>query len=98
MAAGDATRAEKLQDEYRLRIDRALRFCMRLGEQDIDRLRSIEVGAYDRPAIWKMVIFGNYLWPSTMSPASPRVTCRPTSSAVSGKINDATAGAGVSSF
>lgn len=35
---------------------------MRLGEQSTDRLRSIEVRAHDRPAIWKMVIFGSYLW------------------------------------
>lgn len=62
MAGDDAAKAENLKDEYRLRIDRALRFCMRLGEQGTERLRSIEVRAYDRPAIWKMVIFGNYLW------------------------------------
>jgi hypothetical protein len=62
MAGNDLAKIEDLQDEFRLRLDRSLRFCMRLAEQGTDKLRSIEVREYDRPAIWKMVIFGNYLW------------------------------------
>lgn len=61
MAGDDPDAQARHEGDYRNRLDSALRFCVKLAEKH-PKLKSIEVRAYDRPAIWKMVIFGNYLW------------------------------------
>jgi len=49
--------------EYSFRLYKALRFLVELGSRPIaPRPRSIEVRAYQRPAIWKIIMCGNYLW------------------------------------
>lgn len=62
MAGNDPIEYAKHGEDYRHRIDSALLFCVKLGEKSPKQLKSIEVRAYERSAIWKMVIFGNYMW------------------------------------
>jgi hypothetical protein len=58
--------------DYSGRLYRALRFCVELGDgQTGTRPRSIEVRAYDRPAIWKIIMFGNYVWLQHYVPGMP---------------------------
>lgn len=49
-------------------IEDTLAFCRTLARKSVTELRRIEVRAYDLPAIWKMVIFGDYLWLQQYAP------------------------------
>lgn len=62
LVGNDQHKTNNLVNEYRHQIDKTLRFFMKLCEDTRSIPRHVEIREYSRPAIWKMVIFGNYLW------------------------------------
>lgn len=61
-AKGDEAEEKKFRIELEDGYHKAWKFCDSLARKQPTQLRSIEVRAYDRPPLWKLVLMGNYMW------------------------------------
>lgn len=53
---------QDLQKDLKREIEETLDYCRALAKKSPSVIRSIEVRAYTSPAVWKMIVFGDYLW------------------------------------
>lgn len=59
---GDVAEERRFRLELEAAYEGTLKFCDYLARKQAHQLRSIEVRAYDRPPLWKLVIMGNHIW------------------------------------
>jgi hypothetical protein len=71
LAGDELGREASVREEFADALDSATDFFISLAKKPPRLLKSIEVRAYDRPAIWKLVITTGHIWLQHYIPKQP---------------------------